>query len=447
MAATRYVIVGGSAAGIAAAQAIRELDGAGTVTVLSAESDPPYYRPMIPFLIDGKKTVSDMALLGQGPYTAKGIDVRLGAVATRVDPLSHTVVVNGSEAISYDRLLIATGSRPSIPPTIEGASTTGVFALRTLADARAMAELAGSAREVVLAGGGMLNLKTAFALLERRLQVTMVVTSPEILSQIMDPDGATLIREALVRAGLRILTGRSVVKTLGDRVGEGESGGRGDKIHSSPTHPLSPSPTLAGVLLDTGETLPCQMLCIGKGVVPNVEFLAGSGIRLDRGVALDSFTATSAPNVYAAGDVAVTFDSITGAPMMTALWTNAVEMGRCAGRNMAGARTAYTGTFGILNATQVAEVPFVSMGIVHTGVGSPTDAGSYEVHTHRGRDSYRKIVFAGSNGAARLVGAVLVGDIEHAGLYRQMIRERMPMDRLKDLVVEQRIRYGHFLRL
>src|SRR5450756_98982 len=103
MSPVRYVIAGGSAAGMAAAQAIRELDRLGAITVLSAEGDPPYFRPLIQFLIDGKKTAAEMALLGHGPYTASGIDVRLNAVVTSVDPASHTVVVNGVEPVVYDR--------------------------------------------------------------------------------------------------------------------------------------------------------------------------------------------------------------------------------------------------------------------------------------------------------------------------------------------------------
>lgn len=417
MSPRRYVVIGGSAAGMAAAQSIRELDRTGSIVVLSAEGDRPYFRPLIPFLVDGKKRAEEMALEGQGPYTARDIEVRLNAAVTAVNPADRTVTVRGAETMPYDRLLIATGSRPNLPSSIQGADSPGVFALRTLADARQMAERASATRDAVLVGGGMLNLKTAFALLERGLRVTMVVTSPEVLSQIMEPEAAGLVRDALARAGLRVLTGRNVTRIL-----SGSSG-------------------VVGVALDTGEEAACQMVCIGKGVRPNVEFLAGSGIRVNGGVVVDDHTATSEPDVYAAGDVAVTFDSITSAPIVTALWTNAVEMGRCAGRNMAGRPTAYAGTFGILNATQVAEVPFVSMGIVHTaGKG-------LETHVERTGHSYRKMVFVGANGATRLVGVVLVGDISHAGLYRQMIRERMPVQALKDHVVEHRLHYGHFLKL
>lgn len=413
MALTRYVIIGASAAGMSAAQSIREVDPHGTITVLSAESDPPYFRPLIPFIVDGTKAVADIPMLGQGPYTATGLDVRLNSTVTAVSTPVQTVTVNGSETVPYDKLLIATGSHPYLPPSIKGTGAPGVFALRTLSEAQAMAKRISTSQEAILAGGGMLNLKTAFALLERGLKVTMVVTSPEILSQIMEPDGTMLIRQALKEAGLRILTGRSITQIIAGPTG------------------------VSAVVLDTGEELPAQIVNIGKGVRPNVEFLAGSGIHLERGVVADTHTACNLPSVYTAGDVAVTFDPITGERMMTALWTNAVEMGRVAGRNMAGHRMAYTGTFGILNATQVAEVPFVSMGIVHT---AGTD---YETHITATAETYRKLVFAADG--TRLIGAVFVGDISHAGLYRHLIRERMSVGSIKNAIIGHRLHYGHFL--
>ncbi len=407
--------MGGSAAGMAAAQAIRELDSRGAITVLSAEADPPYYRPLIPFIIDGHKTAGEIAMLGQGPYTAPDLDVRLNATVTAVDADAHRTTVNDAGQVEYDKLLIATGSRPYMPPSIQGTDTPGVYALRTLADARSITERASLTQNVIMAGGGMLNLKTAVALLDRGLTVTMVVTSPEVLSQVMEPDGADLIRSALGQAGLQILTGRSITQVIAGPDG------------------------VAGVLLDSGEELPCEIVCIGKGVRPNVEFLTGSRIHVDGGVSADEHTACSAADTFTAGDVAVTFDPITGERMMTALWTNAVEMGRCAGRNMAGRPTVYGGTFGILNATQVAGVPFVSMGIVHT-------AGTeYETHVFRRGDTYRKLVLTPDG--ERLVGAVFVGDIAHAGLYRHLIREHTQLNGLKAMVVGHRLHYGQLLRL
>ena len=410
----RYVIIGASAAGIAAAEAIHKLDSTGDITVLSEEPVMPYFRPMIPFLISGKKSASDMMLIGQGPYSGTGITVRLESRVERIDAKNQVATVESGDQVPYDKLLIATGSKPFIPPEIIGTEAEGVFALRTLADAQTAADRAVKANHVVMLGGGLVNLKAAFALLERGLDVTLVVYSPEVLSQLMEPNDAVLIRNALNKAGLKITTGCSA------------------------THILSDSGGVKAVLLDNGLEISCQMVCIGKGVFPNIDFLEQSDVQVDQGVVVDRFTACNIPNVFAAGDVAVTFDTITGDRIITGLWTNAVEMGRCAGYNMAGRPTEYTGTFGILNATQVADEPFVSMGIVHT---SDTD---FETHVFSTPKTHRKLVF--NEDGERLVGALFIGDISHAGLYRYVIREKMPTAKIKPFIINHTLHYGHLLR-
>jgi NAD(P)H-nitrite reductase large subunit len=415
MAKKRYVIVGGSAAGMAAAQAIRGHDPHGAIQVLSEEADGPYFRPMIPFIISRKKEADQIYLQGRGPYQARDIELQLNTRAASIDTAGRRVVTHTGEAVAYDRLLIATGSRPNIPADIEGVDREGVFALRTIEDARRAARRAQDTRHAVMLGGGLLNLKAAFALLERGIKVTLVVFSPEVLSQLMEPVDAGLIRRALDRAGLQIITGCSARRILGNGNG------------------------VTAVALDNGREMDCQMICIGKGVRPNADWIGDEQIRVDGGVVVDKFTRTGAADVFAAGDVAVTFDPITGAPMVTGLWTNAVEMGRCAGANMADRPTAYGGTFGILNATQVARMPFVSMGIVHTS------GKDYEIHTHSGPGAYRKVVF--SPQGDRLVGALFVGDITRAGLYRAVIQQGMQVETIKKQVIAHRLHYGHLVRL
>lgn len=355
-----------------------------------------------------------MMLMGQGPYQTTDIDVRLEIRAKGIDTKVQVVMTDGGDKIPYDKLLIATGSRPYIPPEIVGTKSEGVFALRKLSDARVAASRAEKTRHAVMLGGGLLNLKTAFALLERGLDVTLVVKSPEILSQLMEPDDALLIRDALNNAGLKVITGCNAVKILSDAGG------------------------VTGVLLDDNREISCQMVFVGKGVFPNVDFLDRNTVDMDNGILVNRFTGCSAPNVFAAGDAAVTFDPITGKRIVTGLWTNAVEMGRCAGYNMAGNRVPYSGTFGIMNATQVADEPFVSMGIVHS---KGTD---YETHTASGPKFYRKLVF--SPDGSKLVGALFVGDISKAGLYRFVIREKMATEKIKHHIINHTLHYGYFLR-
>ena len=414
MAYTRYLIVGGSAAGMAAAEAIKSVDPGGSVSVLSEEIDAPYFRPMIPFLVSKKKQADQIYLAGQGPYRATDVEIRLGTRARSIETEARQLITEHGDRHSYDRLLIATGSRPKIPADIEGTTAPGVFALRSLEDARQLSKRAERTEHAIMLGGGLLNLKAAFALLERNIKVTLVVNSPEVLSQLMEPQDAYLIRQALDDAGLRIITGANATRIIADSDG------------------------VSGVILDNGVEVACQTVCIGKGVVPNIEWLKQNAIRLEEGVVVDQHTRTNVPGIYAAGDVAVTFDPITGESMMTGLWTNAVEMGRCAGTNMAGRETAYGGTFGILNATQVASMPFVSMGIVHT---ENTD---YETHTKATPSSYRKLVFA-PDADACLVGALFIGDITKAGLYKSLIREKTEISGLKKQVIDNSLHYGHLL--
>lgn len=411
---TRHVIIGAGAAGMAAAGAIRETDPGATVTILTEETDPPYFRPLIPYLISGKKTADQMQMTGHGPYTARNIGIATGVRVAGIDTALKTVRMADGSRLPFDRLLIATGSVPRVPPEIEGIPADGVFAMRTLAHARAAAARAETARHAVMLGGGLLNLKTAFALLEKGVAVTLVVFSPEVLSQLMEPQDAVRIRAALDAAGLKILTGRSAAAVVAGADG------------------------VQAVLLDSGESLACQMVFIGKGASPGTGFLTGSGMHIDGGVVADRYTAASAPDVFTAGDAAVTFDPVTGTTVNTGLWTNAVEMGRCAGFNMAGKKTVYAGTFGIMNATRIATEPFVSMGVVHT---AGTD---YETHILSGKGYYRKIVFTPDG--TRLAGAVLSGDIANAGLLRAVMREQRSVAAFKKAVISGTLHYGHFLR-
>lgn len=409
----QYVIVGGSAAGMAAAQAIKELDPKGSVRVLNEEADAPYFRPMLPFLISKKKEAAQIQLIGRGPFQSQDIDVLRNTRVVRIDATAQHVHTADDTVISYDRLLIATGSQPIMPKGTAGMDDDGVITLRTLADARRMADRARHSTSAVVLGAGLQGIKTAMALLQRGLAVTLVEKKEEILPWMTDPDAGGWIRRALEDAGVAVITGSTIKDVKTDAHG------------------------VCSVVLDNSRELACQLVCIGIGVIPNTACLENSGIRIDRGVVTDAHTACSAPNVFAAGDVALTFDSITRKPIVTGLWTNAVEMGRCAGANMAGRPTTYWGTFGIMNAIQVAGLSIVSMGIVHT---AGTD---YDVFVKEASNAYRKLVF--SPKGDRLVGALFIGDIANAGLYRLVIRERMEVNGIKQQLIGHQLHYGHLL--
>lgn len=411
----RYVIIGAGGAGMAAAATIRQHDVAAKITVLSAETDHPYYRPLIPFLISGEKKTAEMFIDGYGPFVTHGIDILLQTKVTTIDTHHRVVVLYSGEEIAYDKLLIATGSSPILPDSFQIQTVAGVYTLRTLAEARSIAQYSQTSRKVVLLGGGMLNVKTAFALLSLGIDVTMVEIEDSVLPWLMEADAAALIHNALVKAGLKVITGSTL----------------------SCLHYRRDSDGIEGVELSNGQELACQMLLIGIGVQPNISLLKSTPLKLNQGVIIDSRCACSEENVFAAGDVAVTIDPISGSAIKTGLWTHAVEMGRCAGKNMVGLNSEYVGPYGVLNATQVADVPFVSIGTVHT---ADTD---YEVHVSATKQSYRKLIF--SPKGDRLIGALFVGDISGSGLYRHLIRERMPVMNIKSHIIQHHLHYGHLL--
>ena len=411
----KYVIIGAGGAGMAAAATIRQHDVTAKITVLSAETDRPYYRPLIPFLISGEKDSSGMLMEGYGPFITHGVDILLQTKVTTIDTHHRIVVLDGGEEIIYDKLLIATGSSPILPDSLQIQAAAGVYTLRTLSEARSIAQYSQTSQKVVLLGGGMLNVKTAFALLSLGLDVTMVEIEDSVLPWLMEADAAALIHNALLKVGLKVITGCTL----------------------SRLHLKHDSDSIEGVVLSNGQELACQMLLIGIGVQPNISLLESTPLKLNQGVIVDSHCTSSEENIFAAGDVAVTIDPISGSALKTGLWTHAVEMGRCAGKNMVGLNSEYVGPYGILNATQVADVPFVSIGTVHT---TDTD---YEVHVFATKQSYRKLIF--SPKGDRLIGALFVGDIDGSGLYRHLIRERMPVMNIKSHIIQHRLHYGHLL--
>jgi NAD(P)H-nitrite reductase large subunit len=392
----RYVILGSSIAGLSAARAIREQDTRGEIVIVTTEAGRPYYRPLIPLLIEGSKQESDLAL-GDDPLGRLNANMSVRA-AERVDTKRKTVYLSGKKKLAYDRLLIATGARPIVPKT-PGLAGKHLHLLRTMADAKALRQAAAMARHVVVIGGGMVGIKAATALrhLADPPQVTVVEKEDHLLPLRLDAQGAEIVGRALEQDGVVVMTDTTVV-SLSTKKGR-------------------PS----AVRLSGNRSLPADLVIAAIGVRPNREFLKGSGIRMSSGVLVDNGLRTSAPDVYAAGDVAEWCDASAGNPFVSALWSNAVEMGRIAGLNMAGNAAQSRGFLPVMNAAEIAGVPFISAGIVEPGKG-------FESAAARRNGTYRKVVMQGD----RVVGMSFVGDIRNAGVYVSMIRNRVPITRSRD---------------
>ncbi|MEW6274262.1 MAG: FAD-dependent oxidoreductase [Bacillota bacterium] len=392
----RYVIIGNSAAGITAAEAIRRVSPGAAVTIVDQEPHHVYSRCLIPEVVAGMVGQQDIYFRPADFYHRMNLEPLLGKRVDRIEAAGRRLCLEGGTEIPYDALLVATGARPA-RADVPGENLKGVFTLRTWDDARAIAEMAADAEEAVVIGGGLVSLKAAVSLKKRGVRrVTVVVKSRHILSRQLDRQGAVLVQEALEALGIQFLF-RLNPREFTERAGTSR---KKSKVRA--------------VILEDGREIQADLVVVGKGVIPNAELIREAGGKVRRGVVVDGHQRTDLPAIYAAGDVTEATDVLTGETVQSALWTLAVEQGRVAGLNMAGERCRYEGSLTRLNAAELGGVAFVSVGLVE-GEGLGWKQG---VCFDREKGSYRRLVFR----EGRLVGAILVGDISRAGIYTALIR-------------------------
>ncbi|GAA3389505.1 NAD(P)/FAD-dependent oxidoreductase [Cryptosporangium minutisporangium] len=314
-----FVVVGASLAGLRAVEAARNGGYEGPITLIGAEPHLPYDRPPLSkaFLEPGAEAV--VFREEQHLREDLGVDLRLGAPATRLDPAGHTVTVDG-QTLGYRALLIATGSTPL--PLPGAPALTGVHTLRTVDDARAIRDALHAGARVVVVGAGFIGSEIASAARRYQNAVTIVEAAPVPLVRAAGPVVGAALARLHQRAGTDVRLGTSVTGLHGrDRV--------------------------EAVVLSDGTVLDADLVVVGIGSRPATGWLAGSGVALDArdgGVRCDEYLATSAPDVYAAGDVAHWPNHLLDVPMMRLEnWTGAAEQGAAATRNALGLgeRTPY----------------------------------------------------------------------------------------------------------
>jgi NAD(P)H-nitrite reductase large subunit len=383
---TRYVIIGNSAGGVGAAEAIREIDRHGALTLVSEEPYVAYSRPLIAQFLAGERTIERMNYRPADFYASRDIRLQLGQALAGIDLARRQVALAGGQEIPWDRLLLAVGGSPLIPPA-EGLHEHDFYSFTTLDDARRLQAHLPGKRHVVVVGGGLIGMSVTEALVKLGLSVTIVELAPQILGRALDAEAAGMARTALESAGVRVLTQHSIARIIGQP---------GERSVSS-------------VVLDNGEELPCDTLIIAVGVRPRIEPARAAGLTIGRGIVVDRHMATSDPAVYACGDVAEGYDFVVGGSRLTPIWPNAYLGGRVAGRNMAGVEAIYTGGTA-MNSLHSFGISIMSAGTVDPPADDPT----YRVlrKDDRAQGRYRKIVLQ----SGRVVGMIFAGCIERAGV-------------------------------
>jgi NADPH-dependent 2,4-dienoyl-CoA reductase/sulfur reductase-like enzyme len=390
---TTFVIVGGMLAGAKAAETLRAEGFDGDVVLLGDEHDLPYERPPLSkdYLLG--KAQRDAAFVHPADwYEANNVDLRTGVTVTAIDPASHTVTFTGSTLL-YDKLLLATGAAPR-RLDIPGADLDGVRYLRRLEDCDRLRQAFRAGVRVVVIGAGWIGLETAAAARLAECRVTIVEPQPSPLYQAIGPELGAVFASLHEAHGVEFRFGESAAEFHGDASGH-----------------------VGSVVTSAGTVLPAEVVVVAIGVTPNAGLASAAGLDVDNGIVTDSALRTSAPDVFAAGDVASYYLPLLGRHIRVEHWANALNGGPAAARSMLGQRVEYN------------RVPYFftdqyDLGMECAGLPSP---GTYDQVVYRGDPASLEFISFWLS-AGRLVAGMNVNIWDVNDDIQSLIRSARPLD-------------------
>lgn len=389
----RHVIIGSSAAGLKAAETLRQYEPEGSVTLISDEAQRPYSRPLLTYLLSREVREDRLWLRDDDWFARLGLTARLGERVVRVDPAAHQVQLDSGESLGYDRLLLASGARPR-RLEIPGAGLEGVFTLRTLADWRRLEQGLPDEGPVVVVGAGAVGLKAADALVRRGHRVTLLETEAHALPRLLEKAAAPLLHGALQEMGVEL------------------------HFHTGPAAFLGEKGRVRALALGDGREIPAAAVLLAVGVRPNLDFLEGTGLTDAFGLTVNAAMQTGDPDIFAAGDCTRAPHFLTGAPAYYPIWPAAVAGGRTAAVNMAGGRAGFPG---LLPQNSISLRGFH---LITGGLG-PEECQDCEIvsQSDQTRGHYRRLAYR----EGHLVGLTFVGAIADAGLHFQLMARQEPV--------------------
>lgn len=311
------VIVGAGHAGVQAAASLREEGFDGPVVLIGDEAELPYHKPPLSKTFIKDSEAKPQPLRGEAFYSGNAIDYRPGLWVNRIDLAGQRLELAEKAPLAFDRLILATGSRPRKLP-IAGIELEGVVSLRSIADARLIRELSSTCTDVVILGGGFIGLEVAATLRAGGRHVTVVEAADRLLGRVVAPAIGSHVRQRLEATGVRILTDTTVSRLEGN------------------------DSRVSAAVTSGGERLPAQLVIVGIGVMPNVELAEAAGIATGNGIRIDPQMRTSQPEILAIGDVASYRHWFTGNDVRLESVQNATDQARLAARTIAGHADTYS---------------------------------------------------------------------------------------------------------
>ena len=398
----KYVVIGASAAGVSGIRELRKLDKSCEIILISKDKDI-YSRCILHRYLGGERSLEKLNFVESNFEELYNVQWIKGMTCTGVKPDAKVVMLEDGSEISYDKLLIATGSHTFIPPIKNLIGAKNVVGFRNVEDIETLKEEAKTKKNFFVMGGGLVGLDCASGLLELGVNVTLVEMANWLLVKQLDEHAAKAYQDAFAAKGVKQYYGVGVSEAVLNENGE-----------------------ITAMRLADGTEIPCDYVVITAGVRSNVEFLDGSGIETSRfGLVYDETGKTSDENIYGAGDVSG----------LSPIWPVAVKEGIIAASNMAGVPRKMTDFFASKSTMNFLGIPSMSLGMVN-----PEDD-SYSVEIRETKTSYKKIVH--KNG--KIVGAILQGDLAYGGILQQLIARKIDITKVKKPVFD--IDYSDFFHI
>jgi NAD(P)H-nitrite reductase large subunit len=398
--ATKYVLIGNSAASLAAIDGIRKFDKQGEITLINREQGAAYSRVALPYYVAGEMTLDDLLIRQKPDYGKIGVTLVENENVAAINPAAKHVELESGKKVNYDKLLIGTGSETITPP-IQGLDQVPHHFLWTLEDAIGMKNAAEQAQTAVVIGGGFIGMLAAEALRKLKIKLTIVEMEPILLPQLLDDGAGNLFLQAVRDEGVTVRTGSLVAAVAKKNNG-------------------------IEVTLKSGDAFTVDMAVVATGVRPNTRCLQKSGVAINKGVLVNEYLQTNQSDIYAAGDVAETKDFLSDDRSIYAIWPTAIDQGRAAGANMAGKNQAYPGSLG-MNVVELFNVTLAQLGRFREGPGDDVKM------LAKGEDGFYRKIVVDKTGA--LVGAVYLGDengVAEMGVIHSAIRRREHWQGFKD---------------
>ena len=395
----RYVIIGSSAAGVNAVRELRKYDQEGEIILVSKDKNI-YSRCILHQYLSGERTLERLNFAEPNFDSLYKVNWMKGREAISLRPADHILVLDGNEELSYDRLLVATGSHTFIPPIKGLSEAENYIGFRNIDDIEVLKEVSKKAEHIVVLGSGLIGIDCATGFLHMGVKVVLVDFAGWLLNKQLDERAAKTYIDAFKAQGVKQYYGVGV-----------------DEVRVNDDHQIYE------IALSDGTVLPCDFFVVTAGVRSNIEFLKDSGLELSRyGLVYDECGKTSDPDVFGAGDVSG----------LSPIWPVAVKEGMVAAANMTGHSRKMTDFFASKSTMSFLGIHTMSLGIV-----TPPDD-SYRVDTYDKNGVYKKVV--SRDGV--IVGALLQGDLAYGGVLQQMIARKIDVTKVKKPLFE--IDYSDF---